>query len=238
VLVLKWCDGTYMEDQDKFRTSGIFRDVYLLKRPTNSIRDYFITAGLDGRVQVRMDFRGEAVPVNMQLLDGQQVVATAKSCENEAGEYTHTATMQVERPKLWNPEQPNLYTLVMEMPNEVIVERVGFREITIKDNVVLLNGTPIKFRGINRHDSDPVTGPVISVEHMLRDMRMFRGYNFNAVRTSHYPNAPMFYQLCDEFGFMVIDEADHESHDYCDSRRGLNSLGVGADEGDENDHGE
>ena len=212
VLVLKWCDGTYMEDQDKFRTTGIIRDVYLLKRPVNSIRDYFITADLHGQVQMRMDFRGQAVPVKLRLLDGEQVVATAEACEKADGEYTHTATLQVENPKLWNAEQPNLYTLVMEMPEETIVERIGFREITVEKNVVLLNGTPIKFRGINRHDSDPVTGPVISVEQMLQDLRLFREYNFNAVRTSHYPNAPMFYQLCDEYGFMVIDEADHESH--------------------------
>ena len=201
VLVLKWCDGSYMEDQDKFRTSGIFRDVYLLKRPENCLWDYFITAGLDGKVQVKMDFRGEPVSVKLTLLDGQQVLAS--------GEAT---TMQVNQPKLWNPEQPYLYTLVMEMPGETITERVGFREITVDGVVMKLNGTPIKFRGINRHDSDPVTGPVVDIDHIRRDMEMFRRYNFNAIRTSHYPNIPQFYQLCDAYGFMVIDEADHESH--------------------------
>ena len=201
VLVVKWCDGSYMEDQDKFRTSGIFRDVYLLKRPENCLWDYFITAGLDGKVQVKMDFRGEPVPVKLTLLDGQQVLAS--------GEAT---TMQVNQPKLWNPEQPYLYTLVMEMPGETITERMGFREITVDGVVMKLNGTPIKFRGINRHDSDPVTGPVVDIDHIRRDMELFRRYNFNAIRTSHYPNIPQFYQLCDAYGFMVIDEADHESH--------------------------
>ena len=201
VLVLKWCDGSYMEDQDKFRASGIFRDVYLLKRPENCLWDYFITAGLDGRVQVRLDFRGEPVPVKLTLLDGQQVLAS--------GEAT---TLQVSQPKLWNPEQPYLYTLVLEMPGETIVERVGFREITVDGVVVKLNGVPIKFRGVNRHDSHPVTGPTVSLDHIRRDMELFRQYNFNAIRTSHYPNVPQFYQLCDEYGFMVIDEADHESH--------------------------
>ena len=212
VLVLKWCDGSYMEDQDKFRTSGIFRDVYLLKRPEKSIRDYFVTADVDGSVQVRMNFRGDAVPVKLRLLDGDKPVAEGESLPETDGEYTHRAQLQIPQPKLWDPEHPNLYTLILEMPDEVITDRVGLRKISVEGNVVLLNGQPIKFRGINRHDSDPVTGPALDVEHLLRDLRMFREYNFNAVRTSHYPNAPMFYQLCDEFGFMVIDEADHESH--------------------------
>ncbi len=213
VLVLKWCDGTYMEDQDKFRTSGIFRDVYLLRRPENSIRDYFVTATNDGQVQVRMNFRGEAVPVRLQLLDGSDVSVDSAKCRPwEDGEYTHVANLTVLQPKLWDPENPYLYTLVMEMPREVITERVGLREISVKDNVVLLNGMPIKFRGVNRHDSDPVTGPTVSVEQIHRDLQMFREYNFNAVRTSHYPNAPMLYQLCDAYGFMVMDEADNESH--------------------------
>ena len=211
VLVVKWCDGSYMEDQDKFRTSGIFRDVYLLKRPENCLWDYFVNADVDGRVQVRMNFRDAAVPVKLTLLDGRQVVAAAEA-KPAQGEYTHEAFLQIEAPKLWNPEQPFLYTMLMEMPHEVITERVGLRQITVDGVVMKLNGMPIKFRGVNRHDSDPVTGPVVDIEHIRRDLQLFRQYNFNAVRTSHYPNIPMFYQLCDEYGFMVIDEADHESH--------------------------
>ena len=217
VLVLKWCDGSYLEDQDKFRTSGIFRDVYLLKRPAHSISDYFITTSVkedEALVRIRFSFRGQTVPVSMTLLDADERMiaqASPESFEN-GGAYTQQAYLTVPKPKLWNPEQPYLYTLLLETPNEVITEKVGIREIHITDNIVYLNGSPIKFRGVNRHDSDPVTGPTVDVEHMKRDLRMMREHNFNAVRTSHYPNAPMFYQLCDQYGFMVIDEADHESH--------------------------
>lgn len=202
VLVLKWCDGSYMEDQDKFRTSGIFRDVYLLKRPENHIRDYFVKPDIHtGAVSVEMDFAGAC---ETTLYDAQGTVVARSGEKNPC--------MKVENPVLWNPEQPYLYTLVLETENEVITDRVGFREIKIENNVVLLNGQPIKFRGINRHDSDPVVGPAVDLEHIKRDLQMFKEFNFNAIRTSHYPNAPMLYQLCDEYGFMVIDEADHESH--------------------------
>ena len=216
VLVLKWCDGSYLEDQDKFRTSGIFRDVYLLKRPVNCIRDYFTTTRLEdgqGTIRVRFAYSGDVVPTKVKLfnVDGKPVAsATAKSFEGTV--YTHHALMTVKNPTLWNPEEPYLYTMVIETPDEVITDRVGLREISIANNQVYLNGNPIKFRGVNRHDSDPKTGPVISVEHMKRDLHMIKGYNFNAIRTSHYPNAPMFYELCDQYGFMVIDEADNESH--------------------------
>ncbi|MBR6526504.1 MAG: DUF4981 domain-containing protein [Lachnospiraceae bacterium] len=216
VLVLKWCDGSYLEDQDKFRTSGIFRDVYLLKRPERSVRDYFTTTTLDGEetvVCVRLAYTGEAVPTQIKLYSADgQCVAGAVAEVQDGGEYTHQVRMTVKDPILWNQEQPYLYTLVMETPDEVITDRVGLREIHTENNQVFVNGSPIKFRGVNRHDSDPVTGPVISVEQMKRDLQMIREYNFNAIRTSHYPNAPMFYQLCDQYGFMVIDEADHESH--------------------------
>lgn len=217
VLVLKWCDGSYLEDQDKFRTSGIFRDVYLLKRPQSCIRDYFVTSRLQegsAAVRIRFAFSGAEVPVSVQVLDRQdRIVASAAAIPlRDGGAYTHEAFLTIENPQLWNPEEPYLYTLLLETPGEVITDRLGLREITVRGNVVLLNGKPIKFRGVNRHDSDPVTGPVISVEHMKRDLCMMKQHNFNAIRTSHYPNAPMFYQLCDEYGFLVIDEADHESH--------------------------
>ncbi len=216
VLVLKWCDGSYLEDQDKFRTSGIFRDVYLLKRPENSIRDYFITTLLDegeATVRIRFAYNGDVAPTKVKLLTAsEKTAATGVVKPFEGGAYTHHVILSVKKPILWNPEQPYLYTLVIETEDEVITDRIGLREIYTENNQVFLNGNPIKFRGVNRHDSDPVTGPVISVEHMKRDLRMIKEYNFNAIRTSHYPNAPMFYQLCDQYGFLVIDEADNESH--------------------------
>lgn len=216
VLVLKWCDGSYLEDQDKFRTTGIFRDVYLLKRPEECIRDYFTTMQImDDRAEVRIRFsyEGGAVATKVKLLDAVgETVAEDDVSAFDGGAYTFQSLLTVYHPILWNPEEPYLYTLILETPNEVIVDRVGLREIHIENNQVYLNGNVIKFRGVNRHDSDPVTGPVISVDHMKRDLKMIKEYNFNAIRTSHYPNAPMFYQLCDQYGFLVIDEADHESH--------------------------
>ena len=216
VLVLKWCDGSYLEEQDKFRTSGIFRDVYLLKRPQDHIRDYFTTMQIGGdeaEVRIRFAYQGEAAETKIKLLNAEgKSVATGSVKAFDGGAYTHQTVLNVINPVLWNPEQPYLYTLLLETPDEVIVDRIGLREIHIENNQVYLNGSVIKFRGVNRHDSDPVTGPVISVEHMKRDLKMIKEYNFNAIRTSHYPNAPMFYQLCDQYGFMVIDEADHESH--------------------------
>ena len=216
VLVLKWYDGSYLEDQDKFRTTGIFRDVYLLKRPEECIRDYFTTMQImDGKAEVRIRFayEGGAVATKVKLLDAVgETVAEDDVTAFDGGAYTFQSLLTVYHPILWNPEEPYLYTLILETPNEVIVDRVGLREIHIENNQVYLNGNVIKFRGVNRHDSDPVTGPVISVDHMKRDLKMIKEYNFNAIRTSHYPNAPMFYQLCDQYGFLVIDEADHESH--------------------------
>jgi len=216
VMVLKWCDGSYLEDQDKFRTSGIFRDVYLLKRPENCVRDYFVTTELaenEASIRIRFAYNGEAVPTKVKVLNAaDKTVATATAKAFDGVAFTHQVMMTVKDPILWNPEQPYLYTLVLEMPDEVITDRVGLRSICTKNNQVYLNGNPIKFRGVNRHDSDPVTGPALSVDHMKRDLQMIKEFNFNAVRTSHYPNAPVFYQLCDQFGFMVIDEADNESH--------------------------
>ena len=216
VMVLKWCDGSYLEDQDKFRTSGIFRDVYLLKRPENCVRDYFVTTDLaenEATIRIRFAYNGEAVPTKVKVLNAaDKTVATAVVKAFDGVAFTHQAVMTVKDPILWNPEQPYLYTLLLEMPDEVITDRVGLRSICTKNNQVYLNGSPIKFRGVNRHDSDPVTGPALSVDHMKRDLQMIKAFNFNAVRTSHYPNAPVFYQLCDQLGFMVIDEADNESH--------------------------
>ena len=217
VLVLKWCDGSYLEDQDKFRTSGIFRDVYILNRPADCIRDYFTTTsirGTDATVQIRFDYLGKAVPTAIKLLDAAgQTVATG-AAEPLSGDpcFTHQAVLCVRRPILWNPEQPYLYTLLLETPCEVITDYVGIRQIHIADNRIYLNGSPIMFRGVNRHDSDPVTGPVISTEHMKRDLTLMKAHNINAVRTSHYPNGPVFYALCDRYGLLVMDEADNESH--------------------------
>lgn len=214
VLVLKWCDGTYMEDQDKFRMSGIFRDVYLLNRPEDGIFDYFITTeqtNSAAEVHIKLTYWNQIVPTNICLYD-QQGINISKIVIQPSVNKEVEAVIRVDNPTLWNPEHPYLYTVVFETDGEVITDRIGIREIVIRNKQVVLNGTPIVFRGVNRHDSDPVTGYVISIEHLKRDLRMMREYNFNAIRSSHYPNIPQFYQLCDEYGFMVVDEADNESH--------------------------
>lgn len=209
VLVLKWCDGSYLEDQDKFRMTGIFRDVYLLKRPEEGIVDYFLTAVRKenkAHIQAAVTFFGKEVPLKVLVYDGNGDLAAHGTGEDG------TFLLTIENPVLWNAEQPYLYTVVLETPNEVIVDRLGIRDISVRDGVVYFNGEKIKFHGVNRHDSDPVTGFVISAEQMKKDLRLMKEHNVNAIRTSHYPNAPQFYQLCDEYGFYVIDEADNESH--------------------------
>ena len=209
VLVLKWCDGSYLEDQDKFRMSGIFRDVYLLKRPEKTIRDYHITTDVEkDRVTVKLDmYFSEPVETKVTIEDKYgAVVARGETAENGVLELT------VLNPVLWNAENPYLYQVILTMPDEVIVDRIGFRTIEIRDKVVYFNGEKIKFRGVNRHDSDPETGFVIDVQQIKKDLMLMKQHNFNAIRSSHYPNAPYFYQMCDEYGFMVIDEADIEAH--------------------------
>ena len=214
VLVLKWCDGTYMEDQDKFRMSGIFRDVYLLNRPEEGIFDYFITtkqAESAAEVSIRFTYWGQVVPTNICLYDAQGAELLTHQIQQSTDKHVEVA-FEIANPILWNPEQPYLYTVVFKTDGEVITDRIGIREIVIRNKQVVFNGTPIIFRGVNRHDSDPVTGYVVSIEHVKRDLRMMREHNFNAIRSSHYPNIPQFYELCDEYGFLVVDESDNEGH--------------------------
>ncbi len=256
VLVLKWCDGSYMEDQDKFRMSGIFRSVYLLKRPEKGIFDYFVTTKIDyggakaaepetailrggsAGVRIRMNFFGGNVPVKAVLYDADGNVTAegsaeaagsaqgADQCASGAGPigaqgaeesarelpYTAEILLSVTDPVLWNPEVPYLYQLVLETEGEIIEEQVGIREIAVRDAVVYLNGVNVLFHGTNRHDSDPVTGFAVTLEQILTDLRLMKEHNMNCIRTSHYPNRPQFSQLCDRYGFLLIDEADNESH--------------------------
>ncbi len=218
VLVLKWCDGTYLEDQDKFRTTGIFRDVYLLRRPEAALADYEVTTelGEPATVRVRARFTSPA-PTTVTLTADDGAVVGRAQMEPAAGPgtaepWTHQATLTVRAPRLWSAEDPYLYTMTLSTPAEVIREQVGLREVRTAGPVLLVNGAPVKLRGVNRHDSDPVTGPSVDLEHMERDLRLMRELNVNAVRSSHYPNDPRFYQLCDQYGFYVMSEADNESH--------------------------
>ena len=209
VLVMKWCDGSYLEDQDKFRMSGIFRDVYILKRPKQAISDYHIKTRIEdmlAKVEIEMKFY---FPLNVKIsIEDRNGAVVALGSIAEEG----TAVLEIASPELWNTENPYLYKLILETENEVIVDHIALRKIEIKDQVIYLNGQKIKFRGVNRHDSDPVTGFTISPEQITTDLTLMKQHNFNAIRSSHYPNAPFFYEMCDKYGFMVIDEADIEAH--------------------------
>ena len=242
VLVLKWCDGSYFECQDKFRMSGIFRDVYLLKRPIEGVYDYFVkaTPGQDDQnaaVDITFTYQNVQVPTGVKLLDSEGCVVASGcldgSCadtnvdtvgstdvaggEDVAGSALQGAAtghlvLQVPEAHLWSAEEPYLYTLVIETESETITDYVGIREIHAKDGVLYINNKKVKFHGTNRHDSDPVTGFTISMEQLKKDLTIMKQHNINAIRTSHYPNAPWAYQLYDRLGFYVIDEADNESH--------------------------
>ena len=209
VLVMKWCDGSYLEDQDKFRMSGIFRDVYILKRPKQAISDYHIKTRIEdmlAKVEIEMKFYS---PLNVKIsIEDRNGAVVALGSIAEEG----TAVLEIASPELWNTENPYLYKLILETENEVIVDHIALRKVEIKDQVIYLNGQKIKFRGVNRHDSDPVTGFTINPEQITTDLTLMKQHNFNAIRSSHYPNAPFFYEMCDKYGFMVIDEADIEAH--------------------------
>lgn len=227
--VLKWCDGTYLEDQDKIRLSGIFRDVYMVSRPARRVDDYRIATKLtDGGAVVSIAVHGADAKLKLVSPDGKTVF----DCAAADGE---TVEKSVENPVLWSAENPALYRLIIESEGEVIGENVGIREIAIVDGVVKLNGRAIKIRGANRHDSYPDTGYYASEAQIRTDLELMKQHNINAIRTSHYPNAPQFYRLCDEYGFYVIAEADFESHgcmevhnpfsfDYRDGYKGISLL--------------
>ena len=207
VLVLKWCDGTYLEDQDKFRTSGIIRDVYLIQRPVDHIVDYRVTS--------RIKDSGAEVLVDILRKEGDpKISCTFTFKEEEYSVRTRKNGFSIKLPKLylWNAEEPCLYDLTLMVEGETIHQKVGIREVSREDGVLKLNGQPILLKGVNRHDSDPFVGPSITREHATRDLKLMREGNVNAIRSSHYPNAPWFPGLCSELGFYLLDEADLETH--------------------------
>ena len=212
VLVLKWCDGTYFEDQDKLRMSGIFRDVYLMQRSEKHLTDYFVHTKLnaeyaDADIQVELE-RSCACPVSYQFLD-------AEGNELSSGETEGDISFHLSDARLWSSEDPYLYRLLMHCGDEWIMEKVGVRDVRVENGVVKVNGQAIKFKGVNRHDSDPVNGAAVTMENMLKDLKVMKEHNVNAIRTSHYPNAPEFVKLCDKYGFYLIDESDMECHGVC-----------------------
>ncbi len=219
VFVLKWCAGSYLEDQDKFRMSGIFRDVYLLEREHNYLQDLHIKTVLSedlsvGQIYLDLKFAKCADDIRVTLFDTtDQIVQTeCKITMNEQRTQIHLDNIPLTKSQLWNAENPALYTLVFHTEDETITQKVGFRKVEIKNGVLLLNQQPIKFKGVNRHDSDPKTGYAISVAQAMTDLTLMKQHNINAIRTAHYPNSPWFCELCDRYGFYVISESDIESH--------------------------
>jgi len=214
VLVLKWCDGSYLEDQDKWRLSGIFREVYILQRDENHIFDVFIKSELSSnfdKSKICCEIEASTpteLPVKAVLADPEgNTLAEDTALISGKGEIQ----FEVANPLLWSAETPSLYNLYLYAGREVILIKTGFRRIEVKDSVMLINGKPVKFKGVNRHDTDPELGQAVPVWHMRRDLILMKRHNINAVRTAHYPNDPRFLQMCDELGFYVIDEADLET---------------------------
>lgn len=217
--VMRWCDGTYLEDQDFFRHSGMARDSYLYARPKTRIEDIRVTGDLtddyrDGALSVDIDLKGTAdLSVALYDADGQKVGGFDR--KNAKGEVKET--INVSAPSKWSAETPYLYSLRATLSKggktlEVIPVNVGFRKIEIKDGQVLVNGAPVLFKGADRHELDPDGGYVVSEERMLQDIQRMKELNINAVRTSHYPNDNLWYDLCDRYGIYVVAEANVESH--------------------------
>ena len=233
VMVLRWSDGSYLEDQDMWRMSGIFRDVSLLHKPTTQISDFQVTtrfnddfsrAVLEAEVQMYGELRDE-LRVTVSLWQGETQVASGTApfggeIIDERGGYADRVTLRlnVENPELWSAEIPNLYRAVVKLhtADGTLIEAeacdVGFLEVRIENGLLLLNGKPLLIRGVNRHEHHPLHGQVMDEQTMVQDILLMKQNNFNAVRCSHYPNHPLWYTLCDRYGLYVVDEANIETH--------------------------
>ncbi len=218
--IFRWCDGTYLEDQDLWRLCGISRDVELVARPRARMEDVKITPSLtnnytDGSMAVEMEFSSAVKSAEALLLDPEGEVVSRASATPTKGKLKFDFSL--ENPAKWSAENPSLYKVVVAVSDgrtitEAYAQRVGFRTTEIKDGLLLVNGQPILIKGVNRHEVDPVHGFMLSRERMIEDIRLMKEHNINAVRTSHYPDAPEWYDLCDEYGIYVIDEGNIESH--------------------------
>ena len=231
-MVLRWCDGSYLEDQDMWRLSGLFRDVTLLHKPDSHLSDIRITPDLDasyrdGRlhIEVQVAANEPGLQVRSTLFSAEEALLSCTrplgtDIIDERGRYADRVHIDwsIATPRQWSAELPNLYRLTVELLDaagqllEVEAHDVGFRKVEIRDDLLCLNGQPLLIRGVNRHEFDPELGQVMTHERMLQDIRLLKQNNFNAVRTSHYPNHPEFYRLCDRLGLYLVDEANIETH--------------------------
>ncbi|RAI98338.1 beta-galactosidase [Paenibacillus pabuli] len=213
LMVLKWCDGTYIEDQDMWRYSGIYRDVYLLGRDKAHIRDvfhkqHFAATGNQVTLVSEIETTGR-LNVKTELKDATgKLVAAAEGVIEGKG----SLKLDVDHPLMWSAENPVLFDLYVTAGDEVLLSSVGFRTVDVHEGVFRINGKAVKLKGVNRHDSHPELGQTIPLEAMIEDIKLMKQYNVNTVRTAHYPNDPRFLELCNEFGMYVIDEADLECH--------------------------
>ena len=211
VLVLKWCDGSYLEDQDMYRYSGIFREVYLLFRPEIHLRDVFVKPVVDDNyVDASLSVETEATfptEIEYKFYSPEGELLRQGSFDSREG-----ISFGVASPELWSDEMPFLYELYLVCNGEYIKIDVGFRRYEIIDNIILINGKKVKAKGVNRHDSHHLLGHVTPMSHMIEDLYILKRHNVNMIRTSHYPNDPRFLELCDRLGFYVVDEADIETH--------------------------
>lgn len=232
--VYRYSDGAYLEGQDYWKISGIERDVYLFSTPPVYIRDFFALPDLDddyrhGHLEVTIKVKNLAGPaggdfrVRLDLLDNSSRTILGSPLHkdfqaHEQEESTILFDLDIENPKKWTAETPHLYNLLLSLIDpsdkllEVVTCKIGFRKVEIEDGQLLINGVPITIKGVNRHEHDPVTGRYVREDSMIQDIRLMKKFNINAVRTSHYPNTPRWYELCDEYGLYIIDEANIESH--------------------------
>lgn len=223
VVVLKWCDGSYLECQDKWRMSGIFRDVYILARPKGHLEDFRIVTDL------APDLRTAEIQVKLTMLNPDDAKLTLFTPSGETLCTLHPnadglASYTVDSPVLWSAETPDLYTLLIEAAGEYIPEKIGIRSVSVSGGIFRVNGRAVKLKGVNRHDYDPYGGYVCTIESMTKDITVMKIHNVNAVRTSHYPNDPRFLQLCDKLGLYVLDEADLETHGVYDIQQSMDYL--------------
>ncbi len=218
--VFRWCDGTYLEAQDFWRHSGIYRDVTVEARHKARVEDMWVKADLDkeycnGVLDVDLSLTKGVKKVDVKLLDAKCNIIAEQNQKPVKG--VAKLHFDVENPAKWSAETPNLYKVVVTAYDargvtEAYAQRTGFRKVEIVDNQLLVNGKPVIIKGVNRHESDPLTGYVVSRKRMMQDLQLLKEFNFNAVRTSHYPNTPEWYDLCDEYGIYLMDEANVESH--------------------------
>jgi beta-galactosidase len=222
VEVYRWSDASYLEDQDFWRLSGIYRDVYLWMAPAERLRNFeaiadYSAADGSGHLRLKADIEGPA-RLEVTLLDpeGRTLLRQIASPLDGVAE----AAMALGSVRPWSAEKPHLYDLLLTVLNgdgkatEVVAQRVGFRRVETRDGVFLLNGVPIKLKGVNRHEHHPDTGHAVDRESMMRDIRLLKRHHFNAVRTAHYPNVPEWYRLCDLYGIYVMGEANIETHEF------------------------